>query len=78
MEADMPIYEYRCESCSKQFETLVLRRDETVECPACGGTQLQKLMSAHAVGHGAPDTACGSAPCSPLPACGSGGCGACS
>lgn len=73
----MPIYEYQCESCSTRFETLVRRRDETVNCPHCGSDRLRKLLSAHAVGHGAPDTACGAAPCSPLPACGSGGCGSC-
>ncbi len=70
----MPIYEYRCESCAREFETLVLRKSEVVQCPACGSEQLSKLISAHAVGHGMPDTACDSAPCSPMPACGSGMC----
>jgi len=70
----MPIYEYRCESCAKEFETLVIRKSELVQCPACGGEKLSKLISVHAVGHGMPDTACGSAPCSPMPACGGGMC----
>jgi putative FmdB family regulatory protein len=70
----MPIYEYRCETCSKEFETLVLRKSEAVQCPACGSEKLSKLISAHAVGHGTPETACGSAPCSPMPACGGGMC----
>ncbi len=73
----MPIYEYRCDTCSNEFETLVLRRNETVHCPSCGSDRLAKLISAHAVGHGTPDTACGSAPCAPKPACGSGMCPAC-
>jgi putative FmdB family regulatory protein len=73
-EVMMPIYEYHCDTCSNKFETLVLRKLETVQCPACGGTQLSKLISAHAVGSGMPDTACGSAPCSPAPACGGGIC----
>ncbi|OIO71765.1 MAG: hypothetical protein CO186_11255 [Zetaproteobacteria bacterium CG_4_9_14_3_um_filter_49_83] len=70
----MPIYEFHCRQCERDFETLVMRSQEKVSCPDCGSDQLQKLISAHAVGHAMPDTACGSAPCSPAPACG----GACS
>lgn len=73
----MPIYEFECKDCSSRFETLVIKRDESVTCPQCGSDMLQKLISAHAVGSGAPDTACGAAPCAPLPACGTGGCGSC-
>jgi putative FmdB family regulatory protein len=73
----MPIYEYHCEDCDKDFEALLMRSSETVHCPSCGGGRLHKLISAHAVGHGMPDTACGSAPCSPAPMCGSGACPAC-
>lgn len=73
----MPIYEYHCDECDKDFETLVMRSAEQVHCPACNGTRLHKLISAHAVGHGMPDTACGS----PAPLCGmnggAGGCGSC-
>lgn len=76
----MPIYEFRCQQCEKQFETLVMRSNEVIQCPNCGSESLNKLISAHAVGHGMPDTACGSAPCSsaPLssaPCCGGGACG---
>lgn len=73
----MPIYEYRCESCNNEFETLVMRADEAVRCPACGAERLSKLLSAHAVGHGTPDTACGSSACAPAPMCGGGACPAC-
>lgn len=73
----MPIYEYHCDHCAREFETLVMRKSEVITCPACGSDQLSRLISAHAVGHGAPDTACGSAPCSPTPMCGAGACGAC-
>ena len=30
----MPIFEYACQDCGKQFETLV-RSDTVPECPAC-------------------------------------------
>ena len=41
----MPIYEYRCESCSKVQEILQKVSDAPAEkCPDCGGP-LQQLMS---------------------------------
>lgn len=73
----MPIYEYHCEQCEREFEALVIRRDEPVQCPQCHSQHLKKLISAHAVGSGAPETACGAAPCSPTPMCGSGACPSC-
>lgn len=46
----MPFFSYHCPSCDSVFETLV-RGDETPACPQCGGTTLERLMSAAAV-HG--------------------------
>lgn len=40
----MPIYEYQCESCNTQVE-LLIRGDETPECPDCGGSKLSKQFS---------------------------------
>ncbi len=40
----MPIFEYRCEACGKEFEELVFGNQD-VPCPACGSTQTGKLMS---------------------------------
>jgi len=71
----MPIYEFKCESCEHQFETLVMKHDDAVACPACAGDQLKKLISAHAVGSTTTETPCGRAPCSPAPMCSGGGCG---
>ena len=70
----MPIYEYRCCDCHEHFEALVRNSAESITCKQCGSVNLQKLISAHAITSGAPDTACGTAPCSPAPACGSSGC----
>jgi len=69
----MPIYEFQCKECSERFETLV-RSSDVPACPKCGSENLQKLISAHAISSGMPDTPCNSAPCSPAPKCGSGGC----
>jgi putative FmdB family regulatory protein len=42
----MPMYEYKCESCSKQFELRQKFSDSPVkECPVCGGS-VTKLISA--------------------------------
>jgi putative FmdB family regulatory protein len=41
----MPIYEYHCEDCGREFECLVLGR-EVPQCPACKGQKVGKLMSA--------------------------------
>lgn len=69
----MPIYEFRCGDCHAQFETLVRNSSESVSCKQCDSTNLQKLVSAHAITSGSPETACGTTPCAPAPACSSGG-----
>jgi len=40
----MPLYSYHCKSCDKDAE-LLIRSDETPACPACGGVDLQRLVS---------------------------------
>ena len=40
----MPIYEYTCEKCGHEFETL-LRGSEQPECPKCGSKKLNKILS---------------------------------
>lgn len=40
----MPIYEYRCRGCDAHFELLV-RGSRTPACPACEGTDLDRLVS---------------------------------
>lgn len=65
----MPIYEYRCEGCGNRFEKLVRGEARAVECPGCGGEQLERQYSTFAaqVSGGGGDV------CAPAP---SGGCGA--
>jgi putative FmdB family regulatory protein len=72
----MPIYEYACRRCRSEFEVLI-RSDETPECPECGSRQLERQLSVPAAHDarrqlpvcGAPPGSCG------LPQCGMGGCG---
>jgi putative FmdB family regulatory protein len=40
----MPIFEYRCGDCDRQFEAFVTA-DRAAECPACRGANLEKLLS---------------------------------
>ncbi len=46
----MPIFEYRCSSCHERFEELVFTRTrpKKVECPKCGGTKAEPLLSVFA------------------------------
>jgi putative FmdB family regulatory protein len=44
----MPIFEYRCQGCGHQFETLVLKGTVPV-CPACKSDALERLLSVPAV-----------------------------
>ncbi len=43
----MPIYEYRCDSCSHKLEAIQKFSDALLtDCPACGKPTLKKLVSA--------------------------------
>jgi len=41
----MPIYDVVCHDCGHAGEILVLRPQETMTCPECHGTNLQRIMS---------------------------------
>lgn len=64
----MPLYEYRCQKCSKTFEVLV-RGGESARCPSCQGDALDRLLSVFAV------NAQGSS--EPVPRIAGGPCGIC-
>ena len=40
----MPLFEYRCQTCTKDVE-LLIRSDEQPVCPDCGSQDLDKLLS---------------------------------
>ena len=71
----MPLYEFVCMKCDKDFELLVRSSnwEGTAACPHCGSKKLTKKLSvfASSVASSAPSApACGMSP-------GSGGCGCC-
>jgi len=41
----MPIYEYHCDKCNRDFEYLVIGKADPV-CPDCSSTSVCRLMSA--------------------------------
>ncbi|HSK29871.1 MAG TPA: zinc ribbon domain-containing protein [Candidatus Limnocylindria bacterium] len=41
----MPIFEYRCRRCDRQFESIVLSSRERISCPSCGSTAVEKQFS---------------------------------
>ena len=43
----MPIYEYECRRCAKEFQKLVMKQDEEsgLVCPHCGGGEVKRLIS---------------------------------
>lgn len=43
----MPLFDFRCPACERSFELLV-RGSQPPSCPRCGGTALEKLVSAPA------------------------------
>jgi putative FmdB family regulatory protein len=66
----MPIFEYRCTDCEREFEAFVTA-ERTAECPACQGANLVKLLSSPGMVRG---TDGGSRAQASLPM--AGGCGA--
>ncbi len=43
----MPIYEYECRTCSREFQCLVMGPDDekNLACPTCEGKDLRRLIS---------------------------------
>ncbi len=79
---EMPIYEYKCDTCNKSFELLVLGSDQPT-CPTCGTPEIKRLMSCCGFvskGSGAPGEAPtfkSSAGMSGCAGCSSTNCGSC-
>ena len=47
----MPVYEYFCDACKKEFEkilTLQEHDEEEIRCPKCGSDQVHQLAASFA------------------------------
>ena len=76
----MPLFDFRCNSCSNTFEALCRNGAESsVKCPSCGKSRLSRLISRFAVSQNL--TPCGSNASEAAQSCGYnpaiGGCGRC-
>jgi putative FmdB family regulatory protein len=65
----MPLYEYACRSCGRQFEYLT-RANQTPACPSCASTELEKQLSVFAVNAGPASPRQAARPAGPCGACG--------
>lgn len=45
----MPLFDYRCRACEHVFEVLVRPNSAAPVCPACRGTDLERLLASFAV-----------------------------
>ena len=41
----MPIYEFRCQACGREFEDLVFSAAAAVACPGCSSNRVDRLIS---------------------------------
>ena len=74
----MPIFEFKCNKCENEFETILFRSDDTVKCPDCGSEKVIKLLSTcsfkSSSSTGEVTSSAGSSACS---SCSSGNCSTC-
>ncbi|MBI4403647.1 MAG: zinc ribbon domain-containing protein [Deltaproteobacteria bacterium] len=70
----MPLFEYRCRSCHREFELLVQPSD-TAQCPQCQSADLEKKLSVFAVASEHSTAQAPEMPCAGCPSQGSGRCG---
>lgn len=55
----MPIFEFTCNDCGKQFEKIVkASADSSPECPECGSCNVSKGLSTFSTSEKASATAC--------------------
>jgi putative FmdB family regulatory protein len=75
----MPIYEYRCESCSDTFEVLTsfAERDRGQACPSCSSARTRVQVSSFAFAGGASEALDFGEPKASGGGCCGGGCGSC-
>ena len=72
----MPIYEFACQSCGHEFETLT-RASQAPECPSCHSHTLEKKLSVFATASST-DSKAAALPAGACGSCGHpGGHGAC-
>lgn len=61
----MPMYEYRCQECGRQYEQLrrMSEADTNLVCPQCGSEHVERQLSACAIGGGSSSSSPGGGAC---------------
>ncbi|MEK6657082.1 MAG: zinc ribbon domain-containing protein [Nitrospirota bacterium] len=72
----MPIYEYRCNKCSEEFEKLVFS-NTAVCCPKCSSDKVIKKMSLFGMGGSSKNNSSSSGSSSSCSTCTSANCSSC-
>jgi len=73
----MPLFEYRCQDCGEQFETVVFDRRRQVTCKKCHSARVEKMISVFAVAGGSRSESAALEP-GPCTSCGASQRGMCS
>jgi len=74
----MPIYEYHCNACNKDFEFFQMKKNELPVCPNCRNNNVQKLASRFGLSGGSKDDISSqSSTSSACATCHSGSCSTC-
>jgi putative FmdB family regulatory protein len=45
----MPLYDFHCTTCGREFEALVRVQDPPAKCPDCQSPEIEKLLSGFAL-----------------------------
>lgn len=53
----MPIYEYRCQQCGREFEQLVRSSNAKIRCPNCAGRRVRRKLSVFAMSSSSKESA---------------------
>lgn len=73
-EIAMPVYEYECQKCHREFEELVFSHDPEVCCPSCASAEVKRLLSVTAFKTSKGFASTGSASCGGCSASSCSGC----
>ncbi len=64
----MPVYEFKCENCGKEFEKFVISQSKVkeIKCPDCGSKNIKKKITACGVKGTDSNGISGTPSCSPF------------